>query len=643
MAIRTFRRWSRKRVITIVLGLAVALVAALALNSIYNPSTPASSAPGPIVPVTQGDVVSSVTSSGNLATVSTAEENFDAGGTLASLNVKVGSNVKAGEVLATIDPSAASATLDQAETSLRVDEMTSAMGTTSVTSAKKNLASARATLARDEAGGTAVNKLQTQAALESAEQQLANDQQQLTTDQATLTDDENTLASAESSLTADEQLGCPAPNSGSGSSGQSSDIANPALGAAPSVATGSASSIGAASVDLNATINPNGAATTYYFEYGTTSAYGLLTSTFSLASGTSSSPVSVDVTGLSADTTYLYRVVATNSVGSSIGSGVTFTTAQSSCSLEQQSAATDQATVTTDEDLITKDEAAITSQQLSVEIAQDNAKASPTTLGTDRASITQDENAVRQAEITVAQDAGTLAQDQATIDSDQRTLNETRLTALISGTVTDLDASVGQIVSGGGSTLSDGASSGSSTPLITIEGLKSLEVVASFAEADAVNIKVGQKVAITLASLPGTEVTGVVSAIAPISTVVNNVVTYPVTIIIAHPPSSVRDGMTAETAVIVKEATNVLELPNAAITTLGNHSFVDVVTAKGKKRLTPIETGLVGGSYTEITSGLHAGQLVQEPSVSTTGATTGNTNNGGPKGGFVRVGIGGGP
>jgi len=51
-------------------------------------------------------------------------------------------------------------------------------------------------------------------------------------------------------------------------------------------------------------------------------------------------------------------------------------------------------------------------------------------------------------------------------------------------------------------------------------------VVADFAEADAIKIEVHQTATITLASLPNAEVTGVVTAVAPVSTVVSNVVTY---------------------------------------------------------------------------------------------------------------------
>ena len=110
----------------------------------------------------------------------------------------------------------------------------------------------------------------------------------------------------------------------------------------PSVATDSATSISATTAVLNATIDTNNEDTTYYFEYGRTDAYGSTTTDESLAASVTSSQVSATMTGLSADTTYLFTIVASNASGSSEGIGVTFTTAQTSCSVDAKTVATDQ-------------------------------------------------------------------------------------------------------------------------------------------------------------------------------------------------------------------------------------------------------------------------------------------------------------
>jgi hypothetical protein len=95
---------------------------------------------------------------------------------------------------------------------------------------------------------------------------------------------------------------------------------------APSATTDNASGVTDSAASLAATVNPNGVTTSYHFDYGTTAAYGPSTSSASAGSGSSAVGVSQSVSGLSASTTYHYRVVATSSGGTTLGSDRTFTT-----------------------------------------------------------------------------------------------------------------------------------------------------------------------------------------------------------------------------------------------------------------------------------------------------------------------------
>ena len=107
---------------------------------------------------------------------------------------------------------------------------------------------------------------------------------------------------------------------------QTLDIKYGASGLAPTVTTNPATSVTSDSATLNGTVNPNGASTTYYFEYGTTESYGSHTVTKSAGSGTGNTSVSATITGLNHNTTYHYRIVAANSGGTSYGSDRTFYT-----------------------------------------------------------------------------------------------------------------------------------------------------------------------------------------------------------------------------------------------------------------------------------------------------------------------------
>lgn len=96
--------------------------------------------------------------------------------------------------------------------------------------------------------------------------------------------------------------------------------------AKPAVSTGVASAIEQMGVTLGGTVNPNGGTTLAQFEYGTTSAYGSTSAPQGLGNGTTDAVVSVPLTGLLPGTTYHFRLVASNSLGTTTGDDATFTT-----------------------------------------------------------------------------------------------------------------------------------------------------------------------------------------------------------------------------------------------------------------------------------------------------------------------------
>jgi predicted lipoprotein with Yx(FWY)xxD motif len=80
---------------------------------------------------------------------------------------------------------------------------------------------------------------------------------------------------------------------------------------------------------MKGTVNPYGLDTTYHFEYGTTTAYGtsLPVPDVDVGSGQAAVAVSQTVTGAQPNTTYHYRLVASNSAGPmTASSDVSFTT-----------------------------------------------------------------------------------------------------------------------------------------------------------------------------------------------------------------------------------------------------------------------------------------------------------------------------
>lgn len=77
---------------------------------------------------------------------------------------------------------------------------------------------------------------------------------------------------------------------------------------------------------FNGRVMPGGVASTYWFEYGTTTSYGQVTSTQNIAAGSAFAPVMAAFSAVPG-TTYHYRLVASNARGTTQGINQTFTTA----------------------------------------------------------------------------------------------------------------------------------------------------------------------------------------------------------------------------------------------------------------------------------------------------------------------------
>lgn len=95
----------------------------------------------------------------------------------------------------------------------------------------------------------------------------------------------------------------------------------------PEASTGAPSGIGQSSVTLNGRVNPKGRHTHYQFEFGTSTAYGSSTPTSDAGSGFGEVAVTAALSGLTPNTTYHYRLVATNAKGTTKTTDSVFTTA----------------------------------------------------------------------------------------------------------------------------------------------------------------------------------------------------------------------------------------------------------------------------------------------------------------------------
>jgi hypothetical protein len=114
---------------------------------------------------------------------------------------------------------------------------------------------------------------------------------------------------------------------GNGTSGNSNVVSVTTLPPTgfPVVITNPATLISSHSARLNGTVDPHGLSTTVYFQYGRTISYGSRTPN-QTKTGNNYQNVIANISGLTAHTTYHFRIVATNTPGTRYGGDRTFTT-----------------------------------------------------------------------------------------------------------------------------------------------------------------------------------------------------------------------------------------------------------------------------------------------------------------------------
>ena len=236
---------------------------------------------------------------------------------------------------------------------------------------------------------------------------------------------------------------------------------------------------------------------------------------------------------------------------------------------------------------------------------------------------------------------------QAAVNTAQQNLDGTKLVAPMDGQVNSINGVVGETVSPGGGTTAEAPgsqaplpSSAATNAFMVIGNVSGLEVVVPFAETDASRVAFNNNAQVTFDAVSNLTISGHVIAVASSATVTSGVVNYYATIVLNQTNPSLKQGMTANATVTVSKATNALSVPNLAITHVAGQAYV-LVYSNGQEVQTPIDTGVVGDQYTEVTGGLNDGEQIVLPTVrAATG--TGSTRGGfGGGGGGIRVGAGG--
>jgi multidrug efflux pump subunit AcrA (membrane-fusion protein) len=95
-----------------------------------------------------------------------------------------------------------------------------------------------------------------------------------------------------------------------------------------------------------------------------------------------------------------------------------------------------------------------------------------------------------------------------------------------------------------------------------------------------------------------------------------------------------KQGLTGAVDLVVSQKSNVLLVPNTAVTKTGTQRTVQVVKTDGTTETRTVEIGLADWQNTEITSGLNEGEKVQVTKNTAAARTTTSSQQGGPGGAF---------
>jgi HlyD family secretion protein len=193
-----------------------------------------------------------------------------------------------------------------------------------------------------------------------------------------------------------------------------------------------------------------------------------------------------------------------------------------------------------------------------------------------------------------AAEAG-VAQARAQLDSAKTELAQATLTAPFAGTVATVNMTAGGLA-------------GTSATIGLVDA-SALHVDLNLSEIDLPKIKPGQPATITFEALPDTTLKGTVESIAPTATSGQSVVSYLVRVRLEPGPADVRVGMSADVNVEVERHAGVVQAPSRAISSNGPIKTVQVLYGKDQAPVAvQVETGATNGAMTEIVKCVDTGK-----------------------------------
>jgi len=234
-------------------------------------------------------------------------------------------------------------------------------------------------------------------------------------------------------------------------------------------------------------------------------------------------------------------------------------------------------------------QSALTSALTALQTAQASLAKDQKNLSLQQAGSTSTDIAAQEAQVAAAQAALQVAQAQ---------LAKTIVVAPFDGTITRMDAKVGEVVA-------------PTNPQISMISNGLFQIVSYVPEVEIAGVQIGNSATTTLDAYgPQTFFTAKVIAIDPAETVVNGVSTYKTTLQFDAADPRIKSGMTASVDITTASVPNTIAIPLGAIFQKNGAQVVQVV--RGNQLVdVPITTGVSTElGNVQITSGLYDGDMI---------------------------------
>jgi len=164
-----------------------------------------------------------------------------------------------------------------------------------------------------------------------------------------------------------------------------------------------------------------------------------------------------------------------------------------------------------------------------------------------------------QANLAHAVAQSAVATAEANLRTAQDAMEDTHVRAPIAGTILELNAVLGTVISS--------PTLGGGTVILKMASLDSVQDSALVLETDVGRIQPGMPASLSVDAFPGRTFEGTVTSILPQAQVVQNATMFPVLVAVSNPGHLLKPGMNAEVRIHTGQRQGVLTVPNAALRT----------------------------------------------------------------------------